>query len=288
MKVLRRVLIIKTVVLANKFRAQKSENNCCKQLTRELTMTDEKRLRRAGSGSEKPISVSRRDLLKSAGALGVGALGGAVSVQSAAADTGVNLVESIPLREALEVLTAEEAATLEAICDCLIPSDSNGPGAKEARAVHYIDRSLAGHNGANRQDYLIGLSAVNDYSKQTRGKAFYDLTLDVQNSILLAMQENKLEGFSPSASGFFNTLRGDAIDGTFCDPYYGGNQHFVGWDMLNYPGIRLSASETDVAQGARLRPTHQSAYDHATYTKMESNRRPIAVSPMAIKGDDNA
>ena len=231
--------------------------------------------------------MSRRDLLKGVGALSVGVLSSAASSATAAEANAVT-AKSIPMREALEVLTAEEAATLEAICDCLIPSDEHGPGAKEARAVHYIDRSLAGHNGSSRQDYLIGLTALNDYSRQTRGKAFYDLIRDVQNSILLAMQENKLEGFSPSSAGFFNTLRGHVIDGTFSDPYYGGNQQFVGWDMLKYPGIRLSASEADVALGALLTPTHQSAYDHETYTKMENNRRSVVANHLSEAGDDYA
>lgn len=251
-------------------------------------MTHEKTVQPVIKNLENPSSVSRRDLLKGAGALGVGVLSSAGSVGAVAQDRDLSPARSIPLREALEVLTAEEAATLEAICDCLIPSDKHGPGAKEARAVHYIDRSLASHNGASRQDYLIGLTALNDYCRKTRGKAFYDLILDVQQSILLAMQENKLEGFAPSSAGFFNTLRGHTIDGTFCDPYYGGNQEFVGWDMLNYPGIRLSASETDVAQGSRLLPTHQSAYDHATYTKMESNRRAGAFNSQSGKGEGNA
>ena len=42
--------------------------------------------------------------------------------------------------------------------------------------------------------------------------------------------------------------------------------------MINYPGIRLGASEADVAAGAKLEPNHQSAYDHDTYTKMASNQ----------------
>ena len=45
------------------------------------------------------------------------------------------------------------------------------------------------------------------------------------------------------------------------------------WDLFRYPGIRLSASETDVAQGAELEPNHQSAYDNDTYTKMANNMR---------------
>ena len=223
----------------------------------------------------EPSNPSRRNLLKSAGIVGAAAVGSVATGNVIAAEAAPTRVStaSITVREALEVLTAEEADTLEAICDCLIPSDDNGPGAKEARAVHYIDRALASHNSASRHNYMVGLSAINDFARQTRNKPFYQLLNDQQNSILLAVQTNKVPGFAPSGSGFFNMLRNHTIDGTFCDPYYGGNQGFVGWDMVRYPGIRLGASETDISKGAELEPNHQSAYDHSTYTKMASNMR---------------
>jgi len=251
-------------------------------------MTDEKKPLLAEKTDSKPTSVSRRDVLKGVGALGAGMLSSGAATELSAQSETAKLVAQIPVREALEVLTAVEAATLEAICERLIPSDKNGPGAKEARAVHYIDHSLASHNQSHRQDYLIGLSALNDYARQTRGNAFYDVSIDVQNSILSALQDNKLEGFSPSAAGFFNIVRGHTIEGTFCDPYYGGNQQFVGWDMLRYPGIRLGASEADVAAGGSLAPSRQSAYEHATYTKMENMRRAVVANQSPAVGDDNA
>lgn len=222
--------------------------------------------------ADQPLDPSRRNLLKTASIVGAAAVGSGAARNVIAQDSPGSSASSSPItREALEVLTAEEAETLEAICDCLIPSDENGPGAFEARAVHYIDRALASHNKSARENYMVSLEAINNYSKQTRGKPFYRLIKDYQNSILAGVQSNKVPGCAPSGSGFFNTVRNHTIDGTFCDPYYGGNQNFVGWDMIRYPGIRLSASETDVAQGAALEPNHQSAYDHDTYTKMASN-----------------
>lgn len=222
---------------------------------------------------ETPVNPSRRNLLKGAGVISAAAVGSVAGSSVLAADSvAARTAPSLPVsREALEVLTAEEAETLEAICDCLIPSDENGPGAREARAVHYIDRSLASHNAGARHNYSVGLNAITEFSRKTRGKNFAALLPDQQNSILLAVQSNKIEGFIPNGSGFFNMLRSHTIDGTFCDPYYGGNQDFVGWDMLRYPGIRLGASESDVAAGANLEPTHQSAYDHSTYTKLADN-----------------
>jgi gluconate 2-dehydrogenase gamma chain len=222
-----------------------------------------------------PSNPSRRNLLKSAGIMGAAAVSsvGSNNVIAADSSSSTHSTADIVATEALEVLTAEEAETLEAICDCLIPSDENGPGAKEARAIHYIDKSLASENKSSRHDYMVSISAINDFARKTRGKPYHQLIQDQQNSILSGVQRNRVPGCSPSGPGFFNMVRSHSIDGTFCDPYYGGNQNFVGWDMLRYPGIRLGASETDISKGANLEPNHQSAYDNQTYTKMAANIR---------------
>lgn len=231
----------------------------------------------------QPANPGRRDLLRGAGLFGVAAMGSAASPNLIAAESSFPTVNNPVVREALEVLTAREAETLEEICDCLIPADENGPGARQARAIHYIDRSLASHNRQDRDHYLISLTAIDDYAMQTRGKRFHQLHRDAQNSIVQALQDDKLPGCSPSSGGFFNLVRNHTIDGTFCDPYYGGNQQFVGWDILRYPGVRLSASEADVALGGDLRPSHQSAYDHQTYTKLA-----LGGDPQAGQGGDHA
>lgn len=221
-------------------------------------------------------SNSRRDLLKGAGLVGAAIAGSAASpaVMADHHDEGASSASAshIPLLEALETLTAEEARTLAVICDLLVPSDKNGPGAREARAVHYIDRSLAAHNSGSRHNYMVSLSAINDHSRKRHQKAYADLNVAHQLSIIHAIQGNKIDGLLPSASGFFNMVRSHTIDGTFCDPYYGGNQDFVGWDMIKYPGVRLGTSKEDVAKGAALPANHQSAYNNRIYTKNEQGR----------------
>src|SRR5688500_13792399 len=94
-------------------------------------------------------TLSRRDLLKRAGFFGVIAATGPVgtlvpaATKSEAHSHPSAQVDGVA-REALETLTAAEAATLEAIAARIIPSDANGPGAVEARAARYIDRALGG------------------------------------------------------------------------------------------------------------------------------------------------
>lgn len=216
------------------------------------------------------IDSSKRDLLKGAGAIS------ALLVSSPARQISaqeINSKNTIPTREALEVLTTEESMVLEALCDRLIPSDENGPGALEARAAHYIDRTLASHNKADRNHYLLSLSAINRYSIETYQKEFSSLSTNEQDAVISNLQSGEVSGCSPSSTAFFNIVRNHTIDGTFCDPYYGGNQDFVGWDMLRYPGVRLGASDQDVRMGSTLAPTHQSAYDNDSYTHQPAIQR---------------
>ena len=78
------------------------------------------------------------------------------------------------------------------------------------------------------------------------------------------MEKNVATGFSPDAATFFNLLRTHTIQGTFCDPYYGGNANFVGWDMIGYPGIRMVVGEDEQRMRAP-ESVHKSAYDDAMF-----------------------
>ena len=40
-------------------------------------------------------------------------------------------------------------------------------------------------------------------------------------------------------------VRSHTLQGTFGDPYYGGNANFVGWDLIGYPGVRTMVTAAD-------------------------------------------
>jgi gluconate 2-dehydrogenase gamma chain len=210
---------------------------------------------------------SRRDLFRQAGA-----------ASAAAAMTGAQLVPSPealaqphvtpiapPQLEALESLTALEADTLQAIVARLIPADENGPGAAEAGAAHYIDRAIGGPLRSSRDAYAAGLAALDAYALSTKGATFVKLSADQQDAVLTDLEKNAASGFSPDAATFFNLVRTHTIQGTFCDPYYGGNTNFIGWDLIGYPGIRMAVGADE--QGAKApQPVRKSAYADAMFT----------------------
>jgi gluconate 2-dehydrogenase gamma chain len=210
--------------------------------------------------SDRPARVvSRRDLLKHVGVAGAVA---AVPIDALAQIT----------RESFETLSAAEGATLEAIAARLIPTDANGPGATEARAARYIDRALGGFLASSLVAYREGLAGIDTYARATKSAPFIQLSARDQDAVLTDMETNAAKGFTEAGS-FFNLVRVHTIQGTFCDPYYGGNANFVGWDLIGYPGIRLTATADDQRMGASPAATHMSAYDFSMFSRKKPNAR---------------
>ena len=214
---------------------------------------------------------SRREWLKRAGIAGTlsAAPAGAIVHAATGPEARPGGRASPPPREALEVLTAIEADTLEAIVARLIPSDENGPGAAEARAAHYIDRALTGPLASSRRAYNSGLAATNAYAQTSKGAPFAALSPADQDAVLTDMEKNAATGFTPGSAAFFNLVRTHTIQGTFCDPYYGGNAGFVGWDLIRYPGLRMAVGPSDQRLVAP-KPVRQSAYDQVMFAKKGS------------------
>jgi gluconate 2-dehydrogenase gamma chain len=108
--------------------------------------------------------------------------------------------------EPFRLLTPDEGRTLDAVVARLIPSE-DGIGAREAGAVHFIDRALEGPF-ADGAPFLRGeLEAlVND--------GFAELSQAEQVARLEAIEDTE----------FFGFLMALTVFGTFSDPQYGGGR----------------------------------------------------------------
>jgi gluconate 2-dehydrogenase gamma chain len=212
-----------------------------------------------------PRDVSRRSLFKQVGAAGAAAMAGTPLAPGIAQERATPSPTATVQLEALETLTAAEADTLEAIVARLIPTDENGPGAAEARAAHYIDRALTGPLRSSRETYAAGLAALDAYAQSKKGAVFARLSAPDQDALLTDLEKNVATGFVPDAATFFDLVRAHTIQGTFCDPYYGGNANFVGWDLIGFPGLRMAVGEDEQRMKAP-KPVRKSAYEDAMFT----------------------
>jgi gluconate 2-dehydrogenase gamma chain len=74
---------------------------------------------------------------------------------------------------------------------------------------------------------------------------FTDLTTDQQDKLLQQIE----------SSLFFSLLRQHTIEGMFCDPIHGGNVDMLGWQLVGFPGPRMSNYEdVDKHFGEAFRP----------------------------------
>jgi len=194
--------------------------------------------------------LSRRELLKHAGLAG--------SVLVAVPGLGRLLRTSgAVLAAQRRTLSAAAFTTLHAMCARLIPTDEHGPGATEAHAAEYIDRALRGALGSSRADYTKGLAAVDAASRQQFAAPFAKLTSAQQDAVLTSIQDTP----------FFLLVRGHTLQGTFCDPIYGGNANFVGWDLVGYPGVRLAVTAAEQNMSTPATRQHISAYESGMFSR---------------------
>jgi gluconate 2-dehydrogenase gamma chain len=200
--------------------------------------------------------ISRRDLLKRVGM---------TSIAVPLFDRAFQRAPGVPLTN----FTPGEGRLMDAIVARLIPTDDLGPGATEAHAVAYIDRALGDALKSSRPAYTAGLAALDRYAQASRGAPFAQLSAVDQDSVLIDVETGAATGFTGSSAAFFAMVLNHTHQGTFGDPYYGGNANFVGWDLIQYPGVRtmVTAADQQALEKHTLKPNHKSAYDYDAFHK---------------------
>lgn len=167
-------------------------------------------------------------------------------------------------------LTDAEMTTLKAALDRIIPADDLGPSANEMGVFVYIDKSFGGKNADTLPLYQAGLAAL-DTAAGSGG--FATLDAEKQDEILTAIEAGKQDTTETAGKGgatvnapvgFFSTLLTHTREGMFSDPIYGGNVNFQGWDMVGYPGIKLTWTAEDQAIGSTPTPQHISVAKYRT------------------------
>ena len=125
----------------------------------------------------------------------------------------------------LEFFDAETAAEVEAIASQILPSD-DGPGAKEAGVVYFIDRALTTFDSDMQEEYRNGLSEVEKVRKQMFPSSASIAALSREQQFELV---RRIE-----SSEFFEVVRVHTVLGFLGSPSYGGNRGKAGWNYIGF------------------------------------------------------
>lgn len=145
-------------------------------------------------------------------------------------------------------LTPAQRRATEMLVDRIIPADELGPGALDLGAANYIDVQMAGYLAPQKDAWVAGLSALDEFALRSQGAPFAELSAEKRDAVLMALPQN--------LQGFFNLARTYTLQGTFGDPHYGGNIGGKGWDIIRYPGPR-SATSSDMQRMDKEAPPYR-------------------------------
>ena len=140
-----------------------------------------------------------------------------------------------------EFLSDDQARTLAAICDQIVPADEF-PSASQAGVLTYIDRQLVRHYRRHRDAYKLGLEQAQALSRKRFGQDVAALSPPQQFEIV-----SDLEQGNPR---FFELVRSHTLEGYYGSPRHGGNRDAQSWRMLGLaePPVRGRA-QYDLSKG---------------------------------------
>jgi len=123
---------------------------------------------------------------------------------------------ALPLHalEPTKFFTVEEYALLDHLCEMILPSDADSPGARQAGVRRYIDITVF-HSGAETQQrWRDGLAAIQSLAWNRESKDFLALTKQQQEAIL-ALLAGRESNPGSDAEHFFLALKRMTIEGFF-------------------------------------------------------------------------
>ncbi len=167
---------------------------------------------------------SRRSFLLSSGGLLTGAWIAAHWPNIAAAAHHTEEMSAVPT-PGFEFFNAADAADIEAISSQIVPSGAT-PGAREAHAVHFIDRALATFFAGWSENFRSGLAEFQSTFRASNPASvtFAEAASDAQIAYLKTVDRTP----------FFDSVRTLTLLGMFTSPKYGGNFRGAGWNMMGF------------------------------------------------------
>src|SRR6266536_1488835 len=128
----------------------------------------------------------------------------------------------------LKYFSKEQARTLDALCEVIIPADDHSPGAKAAKVSEYID-VIVSSAADTRKLWADGLAAMDRMAREQYKNEYAQCTADQQTALMEQISRNEEQPVTLEEK-FFVALKATTIDGYYTskigihqDLQYAGN-----------------------------------------------------------------
>jgi len=114
----------------------------------------------------------------------------------------------------LKHFSAEQARSIDALAEVIIPADDHSPGAKAAKVHEYIDEVVASSPDTVKKIWVDGLAAMDRMARDAYGQDYVRCTGPRQTALMEKISRNE-EHPSTLEEKFFAVLKAAAIDGYY-------------------------------------------------------------------------
>lgn len=171
------------------------------------------------------FEIDRRNLLRTGAILGATlALDGCKSEPT----QETNAAAAQPRTDTLDVLAA--------VAERLLPSEGEGPGAKEANVRGFLEKALADARLMHLKPLLERGAAFLDEAARVEHKAagFVAASNEQRDDLLSRLAERKMRPNGFDGPAFVRILLALTLEGFLGDPKHGGNRDRVAWQWLGF------------------------------------------------------
>lgn len=124
-----------------------------------------------------------------------------------------------------ETLDPTTSGEIEAIAAQIIPS-TDGPGAREAGVIYFIDHALSTFAADDLERYRTGMLELQQKRQELFPNSTAIAALSGEQQLILIR--------AIETSSFFDLLRTHTVLGFLSNPSYGGNRGEVGWTQIGF------------------------------------------------------
>jgi hypothetical protein len=114
----------------------------------------------------------------------------------------------------LKYFSKQQAGTLDALCEVIIPADDHSPGAKAAKVSEYIDVIVSSAAEPVKKLWADGLALMNHMARDQYMHEYAQCTADQQATLMEQISRNE-EQPAKLEEKFFVALKAAAIDGYY-------------------------------------------------------------------------
>jgi len=159
-------------------------------------------------------ATTRRETLKMITGSAAAALGLPIEIGAAPQAAHHHTQRAVPVPYVLKHFSAQQAQTIDALSEVIIPSDDHSPGAKTAKVYEYVDEIVSSSPDSVKTLWKEGLAAIDRLSHNEYGQEYTKCTTPQQITIMEKIGRNEEQPITLEEK-FFGALKAATIDGYY-------------------------------------------------------------------------